>query len=66
VGGVSDRDPTPLRSPAVGGDLVSWAETQSRALLSDLGNRWLHVQGVTAKAVPLPPLVLSWLADFPL
>jgi hypothetical protein len=32
------------------GDLVGWAETQSRTLLSRLGDRWLHVQGVTAKA----------------
>jgi hypothetical protein len=33
-----------------GGDLVSWAAAESEARLSDLGNRWLHVKGVAAKA----------------
>jgi hypothetical protein len=27
-------------------DLSAWAEEQAEALLSDLGNRWKHVQGV--------------------
>lgn len=31
-------------------DLVSWAAAESKARLSDLGDRWLHVQGVAAKA----------------
>jgi hypothetical protein len=31
-------------------DLVSWAAAESEARLSDLGDRWLHVQGVAAKA----------------
>lgn len=30
--------------------LVGWAEARSEELLSKLGNRWLHVQGVVAKA----------------
>jgi hypothetical protein len=31
-------------------DLVTWAAAESEARLSDLGDRWLHVQGVAAKA----------------
>jgi hypothetical protein len=34
----------------VGDDLVSWAAAESEARLSGLGDRWLHVQGVVAKA----------------
>jgi HD domain len=33
-----------------GEDLVAWAATESAARLSGLGDRWLHVQGVAAKA----------------
>lgn len=32
-------------------NLVEWAAEESARLLSDLGDRWLHVQGVVAKAV---------------
>ena len=40
-----------LRSTAgPGDDLVAWAAAESQARLSGLGNRWLHVQGVAAKA----------------
>ncbi len=31
-------------------NLVEWAEEQASTLLSPLGNRWLHVQGVAKKA----------------
>ena len=31
-------------------NLVQWAEEQASTLLSPLGNRWLHVQGVAEKA----------------
>jgi len=31
-------------------NLVEWAEAQASTLLSPLGNRWLHVQGVAEKA----------------
>ena len=31
-------------------NLVQWAEEQAVTLLSPLGNRWLHVQGVAEKA----------------
>lgn len=31
-------------------NLVEWAEEQASTLLSPLGNRWLHVQGVAEKA----------------
>jgi HD superfamily phosphodiesterase len=40
-----------LQSPAApGDDLVRWAAAESEARLSDLGDRWLHVQGVAEKA----------------
>jgi len=40
-----------LTSPAEpGDDLVSWAAAESEARLSDLGDRWLHVKAVAAKA----------------
>lgn len=31
-------------------NLIEWAEEQALTLLSPLGNRWLHVQGVAEKA----------------
>src|SRR5258708_37957327 len=31
-------------------DLVSWATECATSLLSSLGNRWLHVQGVVKRA----------------
>ncbi len=31
-------------------NLIKWAEEQASTLLSPLGNRWLHVQGVAEKA----------------
>lgn len=31
-------------------NLIEWAEEQASTLLSPLGNRWLHVQGVAEKA----------------
>ncbi len=30
-------------------DIVGWAKEQAERLLSPLGNRWLHVQGVAEK-----------------
>jgi hypothetical protein len=33
------------------GELVRWAETEASALLSDMGDRWRHVQAVAARAL---------------
>ncbi len=41
-------DDEPAPPPLLG--LVEWAEAESVALLSGLGDRWLHVQGVVARA----------------
>jgi HD domain len=32
------------------GELVQWAEAEAAALLSDMGDRWQHVQAVAARA----------------
>ncbi|HEX3605413.1 MAG TPA: HD domain-containing protein [Candidatus Dormibacteraeota bacterium] len=42
-----DENPPP---PQGRFDLVGWAATESERLLSDLGDRWRHVQGVVEKA----------------
>jgi hypothetical protein len=54
-------------------ELPSWAEQQAAALLTDLGDRWSHVQAVAAQArrvsTALPPedrpclIAAAWLHD---
>jgi hypothetical protein len=35
---------------AIDTNIVAWAKQEATSLLSPLGNRWLHTQGVVAQA----------------
>jgi hypothetical protein len=50
---MDDHEPPPAGQGGPSGrtgDLVAWAAAESAALLSGLGDRWLQVRGVVAKA----------------